>query len=209
MPTLPKPVRPEPAPKRRITRRAPVARKPAPARTRKAKDCATCRTAAAGLPTPGYVHTCRPAPARTKRPRSKSKNKLPAQRTKTWDLFAAYVKQRDGNVCFSCGKGGLISHDWHAGHMFPSGNNAVIRYEPKNVHSQCGRCNCFLRGNGAAYVAHFLEVYGLAELQRIQAKRGQEKRWTRVELEEMATVLQRGGADFECWYAERYGLEGR
>src|SRR5687768_8077704 len=122
------------------------------------------------------------APARTKRPRSKSKNKLPAQRTKTWDLFAAYVKQRDGNVCFSCGKGGLISHDWHAGHMFPSGNNAVIRYEPKNVHSQCGRCNCFLRGNGAAYVAHFLEVYGLSELQRIQAKRGQEKRWTRVEL---------------------------
>ncbi len=34
----------------------------------------------------------------------------------------------------------------------------------------------------------------------------QEKRWTRVELEEMAAVLQRGGADFECWYAERYGL---
>lgn len=147
------------------------------------------------------------APARTKRPRSKSKNKLPAQRTKTWDLFAAYVKQRDGNVCFSCGKDGLVSYDWHAGHMFPSGNNAVIRYEPKNVHSQCGRCNCFLRGNGAAYVAHFLEVYGLAELQRIQAKRGQEKRWTRIELEEMAAVLQRGGADFECWYAERYGLE--
>jgi len=146
------------------------------------------------------------APARTKRPRRKSKNPLATQRTKTWDLFAAYVKQRDGDVCFSCGKGGLISHDWHAGHMFPSGNNAVIRYEPKNVHSQCGRCNCFLRGNGAAYVAHFLEVYGLAELQRIQAKRGQEKRWTRVELEEMATVLQRGGADFECWYAERYGL---
>jgi hypothetical protein len=172
--TLPKPLPLGSAPKRRIARTAPVARKS--------------------------------APARTKRPRSKSKNKLPAQRTKTWDMFAAYVKQRDGNVCFSCGKAGLVSYDWHAGHMFPSGNNAVIRYEPKNVHSQCGRCNCFLRGNGAAYVAHFLEVYGLAELQRIQAKRGQEKRWTRVELEEMATVLQRGGADFECWYAERYGL---
>jgi hypothetical protein len=174
VPILPKPEKPAPAPRRRIARTAPVARKS--------------------------------APARTKRPRSKSKNKLPAQRTKTWDLFAAYVKQRDGNVCFSCGKAGLVSYDWHAGHMFPSGNNAVIRYEPKNVHSQCGRCNCFLSGNGAAYVAHFLEVYGLDELQRIQAKRGQEKRWTRVELEEMATVLQRGGADFECWYAERYGL---
>jgi hypothetical protein len=140
--------------------------------------------------------------------RKKSKRPLRLVRDDVWALFAAYVKERDGNVCFSCGKGGLESQNWHAGHMFPSGNNAILRYEPKNVHSQCGRCNCFLSGNGAAYVAHFLEVYGLAELERINGMRGREKKWSRAELEEMGAALKRGGADFECWYAERYGLQG-
>jgi hypothetical protein len=153
------------------------------------------------------VSVRRSAPiARTSKPRKKSLKPLPKVRDRVWKQFAAYVKERDGNTCFSCRKPGLVGQNWHAGHMFPSGNNSVIRYEPKNVHSQCGRCNCWLGGNGAAYVAHFLEVYGLAELQRIQAKRGQEKTWTRVELEEMGAALKRGGADFECWYAERYGL---
>jgi hypothetical protein len=145
-------------------------------------------------------------PKRTTRIKAKSARPLPKVRTSTWDLFAAYVKQRDGNVCFSCGKAGLEGRGWHAGHMFPSGNNSVIRYEPKNVHSQCGRCNCFLGGNGAAYVSRFLDVYGVEEFRRLSGLRGTEKKWTRPELEEMSAALKRGGADFECWYAERYGL---
>jgi hypothetical protein len=149
------------------------------------------------------------APARTKRPNKVRKTPLTKLKRIAWDLFSAYVKARDGNVCISCPATGLVGGNWHSGHFFNAGNHGVIKFEPKNVHSQCGRCNVWLRGNIANYAIAFLDRYGEAEFRRLKAK-SQEHRgpWTRPELEELIAALKLGGADFECWYAERYGLSG-
>ena len=79
-------------------------------------------------------------------------------------LFSEYIRKRDsdykGNcLCISCGKeapafGGSI----HAGHLF-SRRYLSIRYDEKNVNSQCSYCNTFLNGN------------------QIKAARGVEKKW--------------------------------
>lgn len=145
-------------------------------------------------------------PNRTKRVNPMSKRFLPKLKRKLWKLFAEYVKERDGNTCFSCGKGGMEGSGWHAGHLFPAGAHAIIRYHPKNVHSQCYRCNINLGGNGAAYTEHFLDVYGMEEFRRMCAVKSRERQWEPLEIQELIEALQRGGADFECLYEEKYGL---
>lgn len=72
-----------------------------------------------------------------------------------------YIKKRDGNTCFSCGKLNLEGRDWNAGHFFPaSWCNFVYRYDPRNIHSQCSYCNRYLHGNYPMYRIAMVKHYG-------------------------------------------------
>lgn len=143
---------------------------------------------------------------RRSRPRKRRKTSLAALKRKLWALFAAYVKERDGNTCFSCGAGAIEGANWHAGHLFNAGGHSNVRYHPKNVHSQCGRCNCWLGGNGAAYALRFLDKYGpecMAQLDRLSRPT---KAWKAHEVEDMIVALKTGGADYELLHAQRYEI---
>lgn len=146
------------------------------------------------------------APLRKTRPRRVRKTPLATLKRKLWALFSAYVKERDGNTCFSCGASGLEGHGWHAGHLFPAGAHGIIRYEPKNVHSQCYRCNINLGGNGAAYTARFIDRYSFEEFKRLSALSRELRQWRAPEVQELIDALKRGGADYEMLYAEKYGV---
>jgi hypothetical protein len=122
-----------------------------------------------------------------------------------WRLFSKYVKERDGDQCFTC-DAFVTGYSKGAGHFFDSGGHALIRYEPKNVHTQCSRCNCTLRGNGPVYTIRFIEKYGRPEYDRLAELAKQQKHWLAFELEELIAALKKSGADFECLYAEKYGL---
>lgn len=158
------------------------------------------------LPKPQRKATEKRPIKRAKRPPRQRKSSLASMKRKLWQLFAAYVKARDGNECFSCGAKGLEGSNWHAGHLFPGGSCALIRYEPKNVHSQCGRCNIFLRGNAAAYADRFIERYGLVEFQRLSALSRRMKAWRAHEIGALIAALDRGEAEYEMAYAEHYAL---
>jgi hypothetical protein len=253
VPSLPKPEKPAPAPRRRIANkpkcecghsyskhrfglasgswcdgldcdcagyrypaaRSSVLRSPVARKKAQFRDCA-CGYHMAHLKLPACDGTgagcaCRrparlSAPARAKRPRKQRKTPLATLKRLLWEHFRSYVKARDGNVCFICGAPGLEGQNWHAGHLFNAGNNSVIKYHPLNVHSNCGRCNVWLRGNIAVYAVRFLDVYGLAQLQALDSKRGVAKAWKRSDIEPMIAALKRGGADYETFYAETYGL---
>lgn len=141
-----------------------------------------------------------------KRPRRQRKSPMAALKRKLWAAFSRYVKERDGAVCFSCGRAGLSGTNWHAGHMFAAGASSLLRYEPKNVHSQCYHCNINLGGNGAAYAQAFIAVYGMDEFMRLSNLSRKMKAWKPYEITELIEALQRGGADYEALYAERYTL---
>lgn len=183
-PDLSKPERRGPKPRKRIQRGGPIARK-----------------------TP---------PARSTRPIAKSDKKIPRRKTtplaklldRLWDLFRRYVYERDGSVCISCGATGLEGRNRHAGHLFNAGNNAGIKFEPKNVHVQCFRCNIRLKGNGAPYALAVIDRYGLAEYKRLGAMRKAGHRWRVPQVRELIEALERSPADYECLYAEKYGLAG-
>lgn len=143
---------------------------------------------------------------RGKRPRRQRKSTLAELKRELWRLVSGYVKERDGNTCFSCGRGALTGRNWQAGHLFPAGMASLIRYEPKNVHSQCYHCNINLGGNGAAYADRFVGVYGFDEFARLARLARQTKAWRSPEIRELIAAIERSGAHYESLYAERYGL---
>jgi hypothetical protein len=116
-------------------------------------------------------------------------------------LFAAYVKQRDGCTCITCG-----SHprgrNHHAGHFY--GRRIMsLRWDPKNVHSQCGvPCNKFRRGSLAEYAVAIVARYGPEGLARLSARSKILRKWTRPDLERLIAAIRVGGAEFEMAYYE-------
>ena len=96
----------------------------------------------------------------------KNKGKLPKKvkikslEAKLKRLLYPIIKKRDGNVCISCGKKGLVGMDWHAGHYIKAELcNLHYRYFPVNINSQCSYCNKWLRGNTIAYRNAMLKKY--------------------------------------------------
>ena len=144
---------------------------------------------------------------RGSRPRKLRKTSIAALRRKLWELFAAYVKQRDGAVCFSCGDAITSPGNWHAGHMFPQNGPQLVRWHPKNVHSQCGfKCNLTKRGNVAAYALRFIDVYGIDEFRRLSALARVSKQWKAHELEALIAALRSSGSEFELLYEQAHIL---
>jgi len=109
--------------------------------------------------------------------RKRSKNRLPTLKRKAWSLFSKYIRERDGNVCFTCGEYGN-----QAGHFI---HRDSLDFEEKNIHAQCTRCNLNLSGNLAEYTLRMIDKYGREEVDELMARKHQIKRWTVGELEEI------------------------
>ena len=65
--------------------------------------------------------------------------------------FNRFIRLRDsGSPCISCGATDT-SLQYHAGHFIPAGSCSALRFNEKNCHLQCSRCNNFLSGNLREY----------------------------------------------------------
>jgi hypothetical protein len=92
----------------------------------------------------------------------KKKKKIPIKRLKKklWKLVSEYIRKRDKNICFTCGRYADGS-GFHAGHYIPSSIcGSFLRYNEKNINGQCFRCNIHLGGYGARYHQRMVQVYG-------------------------------------------------
>jgi len=68
-----------------------------------------------------------------------------------WKYFATYIKLRDKNICFTCGRK-TTKNNAHAGHFIPKGACGLeLYFHEDNVHCQCAGCNLFLQGNQYEY----------------------------------------------------------
>lgn len=82
-----------------------------------------------------------------KRTPLRKKSKKSALKRKLWDVFSKYVKKRDNNICFTCGKI-AYGNAMHAGHFIPkSVGGMALYFHPDNVRAQCAHCNLWLGGN--------------------------------------------------------------
>lgn len=135
------------------------------------------------------------------------KTSLGAAKRKLWTSFAAYIKRRDGNVCFTCGQRDLAGSNWQAGHMIP-GRRGLVLFDPELVRSQCFRCNINLKGNAGEFALRFMEEheYGEDVYKAHVLRAREEKKWTVIEIQELTAALEQGGREYELLYAGRYGL---
>lgn len=76
------------------------------------------------------------------------KTKTTAQLKKMlWKVFSEYIRKRDKNRCFTCGKFAEGS-GYHAGHFIAKASGGLALYfNEDNVHGQCYNCNINLGGN--------------------------------------------------------------
>lgn len=98
---------------------------------------------------------------RKKKPRSISSLKKELDR-----VFSLWIRQRD-TKCYTCGALGTQN-----GHFAPR-QILSLRWDERNCHSQCSRCNLWLGGNPSVYAVRLVEQYGEGILREIELKRQQ------------------------------------
>lgn len=103
---------------------------------------------------------------------------------KLQSVFNKYIRLRDENLgCISCGSYNEIQ----AGHFYNVGHYSWLRFDEDNVHSQCKRCNYFLRGNLLPYRVNLIKKIGTVPFERleIRSQLRQVKKYGRFELEQL------------------------
>lgn len=100
-------------------------------------------------------------------PKKKAKKKLPSLsvlRKKAWGMVSMYVRMKGADdlgytKCVTCG----LARHWkelQAGHFVPQAQGNAARWDLRNIHPQCYRCNINLGGNGAEFGPYIRNLYG-------------------------------------------------
>ena len=98
--------------------------------------------------------------------------------------FNKWIRWRDrGQPCISCGtRAGMDEPNGaDAGHYRTRSAAPHLRYDERNVHAQCKRCNRYLAGNQAAMGRGMIQRIGLAAVEALDADNAVRK-FTREEL---------------------------
>jgi hypothetical protein len=87
---------------------------------------------------------------------------------KAQKIFNKYIRLRDkGKPCVSCGCF-VPDGKGHASHFKPA-TNSKLRFDERNVHLSCVKCNVFLNGNLVPYRAALIELIGIDEVEDLES----------------------------------------
>jgi hypothetical protein len=171
-----------------LKRKAPIA-KPKPAPGPRKKRCKVCRTAF--LPDPPWHAHCSPdcgtALALTLLAKQKAKaqrkeraaDKVKLKTRADWlkeaqAAFNKFIRKRDeGKVCCACGE--HYSGITHASHYLSVGAHPGLRFNEKNCHGGCVKCNVFLHGNLVNYRANLIKMIGADEVDELESYKHETK----------------------------------
>lgn len=90
--------------------------------------------------------------------RKYSQKEIPKLKRKLWAVFTKYVKTKEKNICFTCGKK-VESYASQGGHFIPKSVCGIeLYFHEDNVHCQCSFCNLQLEGNRLEYAKRLGQV---------------------------------------------------
>ena len=98
-------------------------------------------------------------------------------------LVNKYVRERDGNFCISCNK--KVSGKIDAGHMFSVGNYPSVRFDLRNINSQCIKCNQYNGGSLLEYRENLIKKIGLKDFEDLEFKAHQNRQYTINEIKDL------------------------
>jgi len=110
-------------------------------------------------------------------------------------IFSEYIRLRDsdykGNCkCISCGKEApAFGGSTHAGHLF-SRRYLSIRFDEKNVNSQCSYCNTFLNGNQLLAARGVENKWGEGTVANLESRMHITTKLNRVDYEEAIEIYK-------------------
>ena len=100
--------------------------------------------------------------------RRKSKSENRKVQDALWKECRRIIINKYGNTCYTCGRTNLEGSNCQVGHFIPSGScGAFLRYDLRNLRTQCYHCNINLGGNGAEYYRRMVEEIGQKEVDKI------------------------------------------
>ena len=122
------------------------------------------------------------------------KTKRKKLKDKLWKLISEYTRRRDADECgmVKCCTCSTIKHwkELHAGHFIPQAQGDAVRYDLRNINSQCYRCNINLGGNGAEYYPYMEETHGKEVIDELRLMSNQTVKYTLSDLEDMIESIQ-------------------
>jgi hypothetical protein len=117
-----------------------------------------------------------------------------ASDAKLWKVFSEFIRLRDSSPdgiakCFTCD----FRADWKrfdAGHGIGRQHKSV-KYEERNVHAQCKRCNGFEGGQQAIYKEEVEKRYGKGTWNELVLKSRQVCKRGKVEIDVMTEYYKK------------------
>lgn len=109
-------------------------------------------------------------------------------------LVNKYVRLRDGYFCISCNK--PINGKVDAGHLFSCGNYPSVRFDLRNISSQCITCNQFNGGNVHEYRKNLIKKIGITEFEDLERKAHENRQYSIPELKDMIQEFKRKVKEF-------------
>lgn len=104
-----------------------------------------------------------------------------------WEWFSKYIRLKYSDngwcTCITCNEV-MYWKEAQAGHGIPGRTNSILFLE-EIVRPQCARCNVFKGGVLEVYVPYLIDTYGRDGYEELLRMKGQSRKFTRIELEEM------------------------
>jgi hypothetical protein len=104
-------------------------------------------------------------------------------------LVNRFVRNRDGNYCISCDK--PINGKTDAGHLFSVGNYPSVRFDLRNINSQCISCNQFNGGSILEYRENLIKKIGQEQFDELDKLAHQNRIFDIEEIKEMIEVYKK------------------
>ena len=109
------------------------------------------------------------------------------------DLFSRYIRNRDCpngfGRCISCGAV-VTPKNGDCGHYIPR-QHIATRYDPKNCHIQCRKCNRMKDGNIEGYTKGLIRKYGEGIIDELNAKRHSTMKLFHCDYKELISIYSR------------------
>ena len=106
-------------------------------------------------------------------------------------LVNQFIRMRDEReLCISCGHNFANGRQAHAGHYIARSKSSLLRFDERNINTQCNICNDHLSGNVAEYRVGLINKIGLKEVEYLEANKTTLKTWTVEELQEVITTYR-------------------
>lgn len=131
------------------------------------------------------------AERRAKKERKEHRDKLEKLKTRSDYMkeaqiaFNAYIRERDRSKgCVSCGKPlrfEAVGGGYDCGHYRSVGSSPHLRFDERNAHGQCKKCNRYGSGMVSDYRIHIKCRIGLEALESLESDQTV-KKWTIDEL---------------------------